>query len=83
MTLRYLSSPVEVAMIAVTSERCDVCGSRAYARAIIIRDPEQSLTFCGHHFAVHEAALVLGEYPVVDRRYELEAAVRPAKAKAK
>lgn len=66
-------------MDAVTSELCDVCRARAYVRTIIIPASGSALTFCKHHFEAHELALMAGKYPVMDHRYELEAAVRPAK----
>lgn len=68
-------------MDAVTSELCDVCRSRAYVRTIIIPDHGLALTWRKHHFEQHELQLMAGKYPVMDHRYELEAAVRPAKPK--
>ena len=68
-------------MDAVTSELCDVCQARAYVRTIIIPDRGLALTWCAHHFTERELLFVAGKYPVMDHRYELEAAVRPAKPK--
>jgi len=64
-------------VIALASETCDACGAaRAYVRTIIIRDLGLSLTWCAHCFHRHEFALVAGEYPIVDHRYELRALVK-------
>ena len=38
-----------------TTDRCDRCGSQAYART---RSPGgRTLLWCGHHFTFHESAL--------------------------
>lgn len=70
-------------MDAVTSERCDVCQAKAYVRTIIIPATGSALTWCAHHFTERELTFLAAKYPVIDRRFELEAAVRPAKPRPK
>jgi hypothetical protein len=52
------------------SDRCDLCGSRAYVHVIIsFQKPE--LFFCGHHYSKYEPALMESALMVSDHRAEI------------
>ena len=50
---------------------CDRCGAQAYVDVRL--DTGSSLSFCGHHYAANEEALVAYAVHVEDRRAELYA----------
>ncbi|MGO4602524.1 DUF7455 domain-containing protein [Terrabacter sp. 2YAF2] len=53
MSAAVIKTPIRQLRI---TDRCDRCGSRAYAQT---RSPEGlKLLWCGHHFKLHEPALI-------------------------
>jgi hypothetical protein len=55
--------------------RCDVCDSRAYVQVTILvpdKAKDCELLFCGHHFHIHQPALLYsGARVCQDRRDDL------------
>ena len=60
-----------------TTDRCDRCGSQAYART---RSPGgRTLLWCGHHFTFHERALTEKAHVVeADERELINATPTPS-----
>ncbi len=52
-------------------DRCDRCGSRAYARAVFIRPETADLLFCGHHWRVNEKTVSAIADEVIDETHRL------------
>lgn len=52
------------------TDRCDACGSRAYAAAEMF---DVDLLFCGHHFARHELKIRALAVEILDERWSLAA----------
>lgn len=75
------SAPVEVpvstspARTLTALDRCDACGSRAYASATM-PGGRVPLLFCGHHFTANEARLRAVAIEVHDERQRLVAEVK-------
>lgn len=56
------------------SDRCDRCGAQAFVEATFT-SASLPLTFCGHHFAKHEDAIILsGGIIVTDERHTINLA---------
>lgn len=62
--------------------RCDSCGARAYACAMISsgRRGLLPLYFCGHHFTAWETRIREAAVSVLDERWHLRASVKAQKA---
>ena len=50
------------------ADRCDVCQAQAF---VMVKLGQGILTFCGHHFARNEAALIKFAYEIIDERDKL------------
>lgn len=53
--------------VLTKSDRCDApkCPAQAF---VLVKFLTGELTFCGHHFAKFEAALIKDSYDIVDER---------------
>ena len=50
------------------TDRCDQCSAQAL---VLVKGVNGELTFCGHHFARNEAALIKFAYEIIDERDKL------------
>lgn len=57
--------------------RCDQCGSRAYAKAWLNKPDTATLLFCGHHLRDHEASLVSQGFNIEDQTFQLRRQTKP------
>ena len=52
-------------------ETCDRCGPAAEAMVILkMRDGDQTLALCAHHYAVHAMNLLLGGWTIMEDNRE-------------
>lgn len=51
-------------------DRCDACGSAAYV-SVLLAGTTDPLRFCGHHFHLHEIALLDSALVIRDERARL------------
>lgn len=58
-------------------DRCDQCGSRAYAKAWIDKPNTATLLFCGHHFRDHEPVLIGKGFNIEDQTFQLFRQTKP------
>jgi len=58
-----------------THDRCDRCGAQAYVSVTFV--DENTLLFCGHHFAANERALHRVALVVRDERCRLHTSSNP------
>jgi hypothetical protein len=73
-TLEAPRSKLDLAVTFTDKDRCDSCGSRAYARAEFIIGPAletATLLFCGHHFTRFQAKISAQAIEVIDNRHLL------------
>ena len=57
--------------VLTASNRCDKCSARAYVRVEVLvpdKGKDCELLFCGHHFSIHEPALLYSGARVDDQR---------------
>jgi hypothetical protein len=54
--------------ILTAKDRCDQCSAQAL---VLVKGVNGELTFCGHHYAKNEAALIKFAYEVIDERDKL------------
>jgi hypothetical protein len=59
---------VEKEYILTAHDRCDQCSAQAL---VLVKGVNGELTFCGHHYARNEAALIKFAYEIVDERDKL------------